>query len=473
MAQLDFTPREDLSYIDGFNLHGVYYALPNYLKDLLRHHHAPQDLFIALYSCIITLAALIPNVYIQYGGRKTYPFLYLMVILPPAGGKGVLGLSRLLLADINRKLTQDFEESNKRYEQEMLNYKRNAGKPGASAKSPNPPKMPQILLSGNITNARLIQQLSENGDRLACIINETEADILSALLGSEMGAQNSGTFRQVYHQEPTSASRKGNNRETLIAPLPKMGILLAGTENQIQNLFKGGNQDGLFSRFTFLEPEGKLDWASMRPKAGEEPIEEYYQRHGQKSAQLWEQTKNLDLEVRLTNAQWDNLDKFGEEMQRQAHLEGGTYAISVARRHALMLVRFCTVIAVFRHIDPDTCKVPPLKGQLTPSDEDFWVSLELTRYSFRKAMAIFKRMPSPAHIRITNARQAGFYIALPLEFTTTEANLLAENRKIPARTRDRWLKEFVETKALERVDRGHYRKCHVAQMAVAEEEDNF
>ncbi|WP_197088556.1 DUF3987 domain-containing protein [Rufibacter radiotolerans] len=462
-----FNSRTDLGKFNGLDLDKIYHALPEYPKGLLRHHLPLQELVLAMFSILVTLPALIPNVYIEYGGKRIYPFLFLMVILPPAGGKGVIGLSRLLLADINLKLSKEFDEVNRRYEHEMLVFKKNAGKPG-SPTLPTPPKMPQVIIPGNTSAARFIVQLSENGDRIGGIINETEADALSNLLGTELGGQSSIILRQAYHHEPISSARKGN-RETLVAHHPKLGILVAGTENQLQALFKQGSQDGLTSRFAFVEPEGNMEWVTPRPLGTDKPIEEQYRQYGRKSLELWPQTKDLDLEVQLTPAQWDELDRVGEEMQRQAHLEGGVYAVSIARRHALMLVRFCTILSFFRHIDPETCKVPSFKGPIFPTEEDFWVSKELTKYSFQKALDIFKRMPGPPSIRMNHTRQFTFYTSLPQEFTMPEAIEVAAKENIPPRTKDRWLKEFVETGALERLARGHYRKCHVAEAALAEE----
>lgn len=441
---------------DGLPLRAIYDGLPEFLKGLLRHHKDPQELTIAMYSVLVTSGALIPNAYVVYGEKRSYPLLFLLLLLPPAGGKAPLGLSRNLLREINRKLTAENESAQKEYQREQHLYK-NAVKAGTSAMPPAAPKYRQILLAGNTTSARLMSQLGDNGESIPLVIIETEMDAVSAMLAGEMGVFNSTIFRQIFHHEAVSSARKGNN-ETLLIERPKMAMILSGTENQLAGLFKG-NVDGLFSRFTILELPGNMEWLSARPRHGEKPLEEVYEEYGLKYLKLWPQSQNLSLELKFTNEQWNKQDEMGKELQREAHMMGGGNAVSLARRHMLMATRFCTVLTFLRHIDADKCVVPHLKSPLYPTDEDFSISLHLVKYSFRKALELFNRMPSSPAIQTANAGQLNFYERLPEEFTTAEANDKAISGKNSSRTVDRWLKEFVQTGALNRVARGHYIKA--------------
>jgi hypothetical protein len=442
------------------------HAFPNLLRSLLKHHENPQERVIAMYSVIATSAVLIQNVYVIYDGKQSYPLLYLLLLLPPANGKSGMALSRKLVRNIAMIYTAKNDANKKKFRQEQAEFNRNQRK-GTTAEPPTEPKFQQILISGNITSARLISQLADNGDDCPLLILETEVDALSTMLSSEMGAQNSAMLRQIYHHEAVSSARKTGN-ETLVAENPKLSLLLSGTENQVKGLFKG-NEDGLYSRFTILDLAGSMEWKSPRPGGRNEPIEKVYEEFGRKYERIWSQTKDLKLEVRFTDEQWDRLDQMGVDLQMQAHMSGGSYAVSLARRHILMATKFCTVLTFFRHIDPTTCKVTDFKAALYPTESDFNSSLELAKYSFKKALALFKRMPGSPTITSNNRHQQNFFESLPKEFTKAEANAVANPIKISPRTVDRWLNEFVQTGALDRIARGHYRKSPVALMAVAQD----
>ncbi|ALI98569.1 DUF3987 domain-containing protein [Rufibacter tibetensis] len=459
---------------DGLHLAALYSCFPEFFKQILHPHRDPQELIIASFSALATSAALIPNVYTIYRGKRNYPYLNVLVIMPPASGKGALEFSRILLSEINRSLAKEYEAECKRYEHELQVYK-HAVKKGTAIAPPTPPKLYLILISGNTTSARLIQQLADNGANIPLVMLETEIDAVSGMFSGEMGAQNSVIFRQLFQHESVSSARKGD-RETLTADTPKMAIILSGTENQVRSLFKG-NEDGLLSRFLILEPTPRMEWVSPRPRKGERPMEDHYKELSLKFLRLWKHTQHLEVEVKFTESQWDVLDKIGEELQQRAFVIGGIYAVSIARRHSVMAARFCTILALSRHFDLETCTVPDLGSEIYPTEEDFSASLELTEYSFSKSLKLFQRMPASQPVKTENRLQYNFFATLPAEFHKAEADALAQKLRIAPRTRDRWLSAFVQTGALERIGRGRYKKSPLALMAVAEEQkeriDNF
>ena len=81
----------------------IYDALPTELKTL-------TDLFegrekdIVLLSSIGVLSSLLPNYFGLYGGNKVSSNLYLMIIAPPASGKGVMNYSRGLVESIHSEV---------------------------------------------------------------------------------------------------------------------------------------------------------------------------------------------------------------------------------------------------------------------------------------------------------------------------------------------------------------------------------
>lgn len=71
----------------------VYDNLPNLLKGIAEPFEE-RERDVILLSSIVVLSNCIPNVYGIYDNKKYYPQLYLIIIAPPASGKGVMSFSK-------------------------------------------------------------------------------------------------------------------------------------------------------------------------------------------------------------------------------------------------------------------------------------------------------------------------------------------------------------------------------------------
>ncbi|WP_157816058.1 DUF3987 domain-containing protein [Spirosoma pollinicola] len=435
--------------------------LPEILRRLLAPHEDDSEFMTALMTTLVVAGGLIPNVWATYDRRRIYNMLMLFVICPPAGGKGVVSLGGKLLERINKHLSETHKADFATYQHRMEEYRATLTS-DELIKLPSKPKRSQLLVPGNITSSKLIQQIADNAP-YPTVILETEADVLAGAFKSDHGRLMSTTLRQAYHHERISLARKTND-ELIEIDTPKVALVISGTDNQVLSIFNG-NQDGLFSRFMFLRNNASIKWRSVKPKAGAKPLDDHYEEWSERFFTIWQQAQNLQAEVTFTESHWDVLDKFGEGNQAASYLTGGDYSVGIARRHALMVIRMAMTLSFFRRINPDTDDIGDLVSDWDCKDEDFDLALLLTEQSFQMSLSLFKAMPQAMNVRFENTKRTAFWAALPTHFEMGEATLTANELGIAERTKTRWISGFRGTGMLEQMGRGEYRKTGMATVA--------
>ena len=441
--------------------------LSPWFRGLVHPFKDDRELLTALLTAIVISGGVLPRVTCRYDKGRVYPTLYLFMVMPPAAGKGVAGLCRLLLTDIDSDLAKDYVLAEQRYQASQRKEKASRADEmdliARSLLSPEvtpveKPKRRMLVVSGDFTNAKLVEQMHDNGI-YPTVVMETEADLVAIALQSEHGKGSSPNFRKAFHHEAISMIRK-SQPEPLSILTPKLTLILTGTENQLPGLFKS-NEDGLFSRFMFDIGDYPVEWRNVQPREGEVLVEDHYYAWAKKYQAVWSVLQDYQAEIQLTQAQWDQLNKIGEGFQSRSHLEGGEYAVSIARRHALMTVRVAMILSVFRHIDPNKVDYASVKTALKPvmvcHDDDYTVAKALVDKSFRNALGLYKRM-QPEKGAVENKRMKGYYEALPSQFATRDAKQIAAHMGISERSFPRYLKKFCELKLMSHVSTGIYHK---------------
>ena len=144
------------------------------------------------------------NVRSSYGGKMVSPSLQTFVVALPAAGKGILSLVRLLAEPIHDEIRQAVNESMKSYRREKAAYDA-MGKERGKAEIPEMPLNKMFLISGNNTGTGILQNIIDSdGTGLIC---ESEADTISAAIGSEYGHW-SDTLRKAFDHDRLSYNRR-------------------------------------------------------------------------------------------------------------------------------------------------------------------------------------------------------------------------------------------------------------------------
>ena len=323
-------------------------SLPALLSKCVLFMETPEEQRMALYAISTIAGSLMPRVWIHYGGCTNYPALLLLISYPPASGKGKLALLPKLLTKIKNELKSINSKVLEKYNMEKAVYNR-ALKKNGSGELPKRPNLKQLLVPGNITSSKLIQQLDDNAEDMMVLMFETETDALTNMMGSKFGAGTSVILRQVFHHETVAQSRKTDN-EHLDANCPKMAVVLTGTYGQIPKLLHSAG-DGLVSRFMTVIGDAPLEWKSVQPCDACPPLDVEFEKMGEVFYDMFHFFKGKEIEVKLTGEQWQKIDKWGAVKLTESFKEAGENATSIAKRHPNMLARLATIFTIVRSFE--------------------------------------------------------------------------------------------------------------------------
>ena len=143
-------------YFDEFKL--IIGSINPLLGGLILKFQTPEEQIMSLFALVTLTGAIMPKVKINYSNKINYPALMTLIIFPPASGKGGLALLRKLLNKINKQLIDEHNDSMRDYQEKLDKYKQSL-KSSKPLPLPEKPKMPLIMVPGNITSPKLIEQL--------------------------------------------------------------------------------------------------------------------------------------------------------------------------------------------------------------------------------------------------------------------------------------------------------------------------
>ncbi len=432
--------------VSQLSLEIVISRLPKTLKDCINEFKTEEQRLIALSAITALAGSLMPDVQIRYADKIEYPFLYLLISMPPASGKGSLNLLHKLIEGINVKMRMENEDAMMAYKREVKAIEDLKDK---SIPLPKAPRQPLHLIPGNTTSSKLNEQLAENDGIIGSLILETETDGLTMMLSNKMGEANSVLFRKAFHHEFDSQLRKRKG-EHLIISRPKLSIIVSGTPVHIKGLFKG-NEDGLFSRFMIVSGNSPLEWMDVRPTKGEVSLDEKFKGYGKNYTALFDHFKDRRLEVMFSEFQWDKINSIGEDYMLQAVEEAGEYASSIGKRHAGMICRVAAIFTAIRHFESDSTS-----ETLYCSGGDFESAIWLVDQSFNNSLAVFKTLKGKKSKGIS--KKEDFFKKLPDSFSLSEVDCLMSDLKVKRRTASRYILQLREEGRLECIGYPRYRK---------------
>lgn len=412
-----------------------------------------EEKLMGLYTAIAISSGLIPYVWFNYDNKKTYTQIMLLIVFPPASGKGKVNLFFRLVGKINQEQINYNNEQLKAYYVALEKIKR--AKKGDEFDLPTKPTLKLITIPGNTTSSKLIEQLAENNGEMCALILESEIDGLTNMMANQHGKDNSMILRKAFHNETISQMRK-NNAEHLVVNNPKLAVVITGTPSQVKSLFQS-NQDGAFSRFTVLQGYAKSEWKDVKPCEECHPLDEQFDKMSDVFYEIYQQFKNKEIEVKFTNEQWQASNEFGEKWLKYCEEEGGEYATSIAKRHINMLARIAATITILRCFENKNND-----AIVYCSDDDFLGSFWLVEMSLQNALKLFKELPGE---KTDQTNDDDLFDLLPDSFKRSELMPLLKILLISDRTLTRRLEKLVTNGKLKQLKKGHYKKVLVAEVA--------
>lgn len=414
----------------------IFEALPEDLKSITDGYHG-REKDIVLLSSIGVLSSCLPNVYGLYDGNDVYPNLYVIVVAPPASGKGVMGHSRKLIDPIHNKI----QKKSRLDHEECVKEKRKNKEDDKDC-----PQFQVKISPANTSTSELYTYLGRSNHGL--LIIETEADTMSSMFENGW-SDYSPVLRKVFHHEPISISRKMEKIYEDIKE-PKLSMVITGTPNQLEPLLKTkGN--GLFSRFIIysfdemgefknvFDPE-KREYKSQFDLLGQEILEMYGVLCKRKDC----------LEFKFTEEQQNNFyDKIKPLRDDiiENHSEG---FISNLYRHGLICFRVAMVLSAIRNRN-NLGKLSVLECD----DVDYNLAIELTITLLSHSQYIYDSF-SDYGLPILDYELLD---ALDNEFTSKDAYEVAKKLDMKKRTVDDKFKQWLKKRLIKRVSRGVYIKA--------------
>lgn len=412
----------------------VYESLPDILKELTALFTG-RERDVVLLSSLSALSGLMPNVFGMYDGRKVYTNLYLMIVAPPASGKGVMNFAKHLIMPIHKKLYNDSVEAQRACEEKNKINKTSI---------PCPPVVVKII-PGNTSSAEFYSMM-QNADYGAIMI-ESEGDTLSNALRQDFG-NFSDVLRKAFQHEDLSLSRR-TDRIYLEISEPQLSLVISGTQDQVLPIVKS-KENGLFSRFIYYTFNDTDTWKDVF-KVDNKLKQAFIDLGLQKIYPLYAilRSNKTSLEFKLTEYQQD---RFNSQMSNINNIVNDDYPLlfsSSVRRHGLILFRLLMIVAVLRkesNLDST--------NTLYVTDSDFESMLRLTKEVLRHSLSIFLSIGEAGLNQIDD----DLLYSLSEIFTREQAIELGETMGLAKRTIDYKLKIWTNKKFIKKIKHGQYKR---------------
>lgn len=454
----DFAPFHDFCNINDNPLFSSptisledYELMPEILKSGVLSFIDPRERDVYFTGALSILSGCLPNVKGQYNRQTVFPNLFSFVIAPPASGKGTLKYSRELGTTIQSTLLKSSRENQVNYKKELQAYKNNKRKKSVNAieDPPKPPPYKVFYIPANSSYAKIICHLNENdGTGVIC---ETEADTMGYILKQDWGSY-SDMLRKAFHHETISCSRKTDN-EYMEVINPRLSVALTGTPGQIEGLIASAD-DGLFSRFLFYVFKANATWHDVSPHSGLPNLSEIFSQLSVTVYEMRSYLKRNPTNFLLSKKQWETLNESFTSMLSDVTIFNSHNAASIVKRLGLLLYRIAMILTTIRKYESNSKETDCLC-----TDEDFQLSLRLSRLYLRHSLIMFNNLPKEKvkmEYSETSNKQA-FFNELPNIFSRGQAITLGNKYQLGTRSTDGLLKKLLESK-LKKVSNGMYQK---------------
>lgn len=316
-------------------------------------------------------------------------------------------------------------------------------------KNEKKPPRKNVLLSGNITRARVIEHLCANQDT-PLIIVDSEMDSITTSMQVDHGGFRA-ELRKAYHGEFIGSSKKTDD-ELLETDFPHMSIMVTGTYDQaVKYLAPVG--DGFASRHLYdvnLKPSAFTPYGNPGSRSPESTLN-LWAKHFHK---LWEFYGDRSVLIDFTDNQIQQINDLGYQWEKDIKSEHEDNSLDFLFRHLLMVFKIATTAtawnAYFENERAD---------KLTCQDDDFALALNVVKDSYRHLQDLYGVLPMKRELKVAlNENELLILHKLDLEFTTDQAYEIGRESGISERRVREYLKKYVVTGSVKRKSHGKYCK---------------
>jgi hypothetical protein len=270
-----------------------------------------------------------------------------------------------------------------------------------------------VLITGNISRARVIEHLCANG-KVPLIVVDSEMDSITTSMKADHGGFRA-ELRKAFHGEFISSSKKTDD-EILEVSNPHMSMIITGTLDQgIKYLHP--LSDGFASRHLFHVDLSKSEYKPYTADTASKPnltIDLW----ASKFLDIWKFFKDKEVMVSFSQEQYDVLNTFGTTQNDNITAAAAELNTKdFLYRHLLMILKFAATVSAFRAFQ-NSDSAPLIHCE----DEDFTLAYLMVTRSYEQFQDLYPFLPKEKYAQLGLSEvESALVQALPNEFTTETA----------------------------------------------------
>ena len=431
----------------------IYQNLPEPIKELTAPFQE-RERDIVLLSTLGVLSACLPRVFGIYDSNRYSPHLYLLIIAPPASGKGAMGKSKKLIEKIHQQIKQTSLNEIAHCKESQKDKKN---------KSAQCPDLEIKLVPGNVSSSKIYKHLQSSPHGI--LIFETEADTISTMLKQDWG-NFSDVLRKSFHHETVSISREIEDKYFEISE-PKLSLVISGTPNQVSPLINS-QENGLFSRFAFYYFDEPSYWKDVSPQGETIDTGLLFSNAGTGILKLYNKLihKNGEVEVRLTQAQWNRFNERMDYIVKSLIDIKKTDILPSIKRNGVIMFRLCMILTILRNKDNiESSQI------IFCDDRDFNNAGAIIESTIDHAIVVSNLLSSNLvdPKKKLNMRESLLLSALGSNFKKKEAVIIGNYQGVPNRSIDFIIAKLIRLQLIEKISNGVFQKKDVKKSKFSQE----
>ncbi|WP_025740799.1 MULTISPECIES: DUF3987 domain-containing protein [Aquimarina] len=428
----------------------VYKLLPKFLEEVTKCAARDQERDLLLLGSLTVMSSCLPNVYGMYDQNIVYPNLFLFVTAPASSGKGRINLCRKLVYPIHKQKRDATNSQKVQYEVELSEYyDLKKTQKGSTPQKPEEPRDQMLFLPANNSATGAFELLANNDGK--GLIFETEGDTLAQAFKSEHGNYSDG-FRKAFHHEEISYYRRTAS-EYVDIKSPQLSAVLSGTPDQVLSLMPD-SENGLFSRFIFYKMQRQKQWKNVFANTSKESLDSIFDELGDQYLKYYQILEGFGsgIKINLREHQIEQFNAFfSKEYDKFLFLQKTGLEASLFRL-GLICYRMAMIFTIIRSLENNS-----LTNILHCQDIDMENAITIVESLLNHTQIVYRYLPEKKQTlpKIKNLKES-FLDELTTSFSTQKYKSIANKLKIPEKTSERYIKQFVEKGYLQRIGHGQY-----------------
>lgn len=446
----------------------IYGHLPPLLTDILKCAYSRTDRDILLISSLTLLSSVSPGVKGSLGEHDYTPAFYSIITGGSGSGKGrIAALQRMLepwqqyIYDNSRHQVEEYEELQEAYDNYKMHkrQKQTSKQPlGPAPSKPKVVKQRNLALTGNVTQARLVELLEANYPYTSCMV-DTEMETVLSMFSQDFGKYND-VLNKSYHHEPVGSSTKSSG--SFMVKRPNLALLLSGTPAMLPRLIPS-TENGLFSRILMYRIPGSGTYRPLTSADDSPAASEYFESWGQRVLDIGVFLDNSPTWVKFSDAQRKRLDRFFEREYYNVRSFGNEDMESTVLRYRLAIFRIGMELTVLRKGESGCSE-----RVWTISDDDFATAFHLGKVCLQHAYVVATSLQSASsevHFRFPHHLR-NLFVSLLDSFKRIDVVKEANVREISESTVDKFLRKLQKNDLIISEGNGYYRKTERGKQVV-------